>query len=112
MSHKVWDLGMDINLPLDQEYSFQYVEQLVPLFGLFRGQGSNFILFGGILGRFPLYLSYILILLSVYDRPFRPVNLRGRFCNPLVNKNKVPKTRCGLWWRREIGNEVPLFIFR
>jgi hypothetical protein len=49
-------LGMDINLPLDQEYSFQYVEQLVPLFGLFHGQGSNFILFDGILGRFPLYL--------------------------------------------------------
>jgi hypothetical protein len=47
---------MEINLPLDQEYSIQYVEQLVLLFGLFGGQGSNFILFGGILGRFPLYL--------------------------------------------------------
>jgi hypothetical protein len=47
---------MEINLPVDQEYSFEYVKQLVPLFGLFWGQGSNFILFGGILGKFPLYL--------------------------------------------------------
>jgi hypothetical protein len=76
-------------------------------------------------------IIYILILLSICDMPFRPVNLRGQFCdpkltkirfhpvnlqgrfyNPPVHKNEVLKTRCGWWRRRETENEVPLFIFR
>jgi hypothetical protein len=57
-------------------------------------------------------ISYILIFLFVCDMPFWPTNLRGRFCNSPVDKNEVSKIKCGSWWRKEIGNEVPLFIFR